>query len=320
LRHIFVLTSAAAHGRVFLYVVCSSILRNIVSFVVHEPSTLAEALGVLAHEGDACAPLAGGTDLLLGIRRRARKYRSVVNIKFIPGLGGLDWDSATGLTIGALTTFRAIETGDHVRSRFPALVEAARVVAGVQLRNLATIGGNLGNASPSADSAPPLVALGATIEIVSAAGARAVPVENCLTGPGRTVLRHGELFTRISIPASAARGGSAYARFSPRSAMDIGIASVAASIALDADQRCTSCRIALGAVAPVPLRSGMAEGALEGERLTPALIGRAAELAAAAARPITDIRGTADYRKAIVKVLAARVLAQAAARAERMVS
>jgi len=191
-------------------------------------------------------------------------------------------------------------------------------VAGVQLRNLATIGGNLGNASPSADSAPPLVALNATIEIASAAGTRRMPVERCLTGPGRTVLTPGEIFTAISVPAPSPRSGNAYARFSPRSAMDIGIASVAASITLDADRRCTSCRIVLGAVAPVPLRSGMAEGALEGERLTPALLEQAGELAAQAARPISDIRGSADYRRAIVRVLTTRVVALAASRAERM--
>ena len=288
------------------------------SFSVHEPATLGEALAVLKDEGDATAPLAGGTDLLLRIRRRARKYRSVVNIKFVPGLNELHWDARTGLTIGALTTFRAIETHDSVRAHFPALAEAARVVAGVQLRNLATIGGNLGNASPSADSAPPLVALNATIEIASAAGTRRMPVERCLTGPGRTVLTPGEIFTSILIPAPSPRSGNAYARFSPRSAMDIGIASVAASITLDADRRCTSCRIVLGAVAPVPLRSGMAEGALEGERLTPALLEQAGELAAQAARPISDIRGSADYRRAIVRVLTTRVVALAASRAERM--
>ena len=288
------------------------------SFSVHEPATLSEALAVLKDEGDATAPLAGGTDLLLRIRRRARKYRSVVNIKFVPGLNELHWDARTGLTIGALTTFRAIETHDSVRAHFPALAEAARVVAGVQLRNLATIGGNLGNASPSADSAPPLVALNATIEIASAAGTRRMPVERCLTGPGRTVLTPGEIFTSLLIPAPSPRSGNAYARFSPRSAMDIGIASVAASITLDADRRCTSCRIVLGAVAPVPLRSGMAEGALEGERLTPALLEQAGELAAQAARPISDIRGSADYRRAIVRVLTTRVVALAASRAERM--
>jgi CO/xanthine dehydrogenase FAD-binding subunit len=286
-------------------------------FAVHEPTTLGEALGVLAQEGDAGAALAGGTDLLLRIRRRARTYRSVINMKFVPGLSDLLWDERTGLTMGALTTFRAIETNAAIRAHYPALVEAARLVAGVQLRNLATVGGNLGNASPSADSVPPLVALGARVEIASVAGFRMAPVETCLTGPGRTLLAPGEIFSTIQVPAPLPLSGNAFARFSPRSAMDIGIASVAAAVTLDKDGRCTACRIALGAVSPRPLRAAMAEGALEGERLTPALAELVGQLASEAAQPISDIRGSADYRRAIVKVLAARVVSLAAARAAR---
>jgi carbon-monoxide dehydrogenase medium subunit len=286
-----------------------------VAFGVFEPATLPEALGLLADEGDASAALAGGTDLLLRIRRGARKYRSVVNIKFVPGLTGLSWDAQRGLTMGALTTFRAIEQDEHVRRHYHALVEAARVVAGVQLRNLATVGGNIGNASPSADSVPPLVALGAAIEIASANGTRIVPIENCISGPGRTVLTHGEIFTTISVPAPAARSGNAFSRFSPRSAMDIGIASVAASVTLDADGRCADCRIALGAVSPIPLRATAAENVLQGERITAAIADASGELAAAATKPISDIRGTAAYRRAIVRTLTIRVVQQAAARA-----
>ena len=241
------------------------------AFAVLEPATLTEALGLLAQEGDAGAALAGGTDLLLRIRRGARKYRSVVNIKFVPGLTGLTWDEQRGLTMGALTTFRTIEQDPHVRRHYHSLVEAARVLAGVQLRNLATVGGNIGNASPSADSMPPLVALGATIEIASANGTRVLPVEACIAGPGRTVLTPGEIFTTIHIPAPAARSGNAFSRFSPRAAMDIGIASVAAAVTLDADGRCSDCRIALGAVSPIPLRASAAEDALRGERITAAL-------------------------------------------------
>jgi carbon-monoxide dehydrogenase medium subunit len=288
-----------------------------VTFAVHEPTTLDEALAVLAQEGDAGAALAGGTDLLLRIRRRTRKYRSVINIKFVPGLDQLSWDARNGLTMGALTTFRAVEINVAVRTHYPALVEAARVVAGVQLRNLATIGGNLGNASPSADSVPPLVALAATVEIASAAGFRVLPVELCLTGPGRTVLAPGEIFSSIRIPAPLRLSGNAYARFSPRSAMDIGIASVAASVTLDADGRCMACRIALGAVSPKPLRAAMAEGALEGRRPTPALIETIGQLASEAAQPISDIRGSADYRRAIVRVLAMRVVSLAVDRAAK---
>jgi carbon-monoxide dehydrogenase medium subunit len=285
-----------------------------VAFAVHEPKTLSEALGVLAEEGDACAALAGGTDLLLRIRRRVRTYRSVVNIKCVPGLTGIT-DDREGTTIGALTTFRAIETHRGVYRRYPALVEAARVVAGVQLRNLATIGGNLGNASPSADSVPPLVALGAWVDIASANGTRTERVEDCIVAPGRTMLKAGEIFAAIRIPAPAPRSGNAFARFSPRSAMDIGIASVAVAITLDADGRCTACRIALGAVSPAPLRAEMAERRLIGERLTQALSDEAGNLADAAALPISDIRASADYRRRIIRVLASRMITRAASRA-----
>ena len=284
------------------------------TFIVHEPTTVTEAVTLLAAEGDAGAALAGGTDLLLRMRRGLRRYRSVVNLKKIPGFDAMTWD-AGDLRLGPLVTFRTLETSPLVRARYAALAEAAHAVAGVQLRNLATIGGNIGNASPSADGVPPLVALGAEVGIASASAARQIPIEDCFIGPGRTVLTPGEVFASIRVPTPAAGSGNAFARFSPRSAMDIGIASVAASVTLGSDGRCTACRIAPGAVSPVPYRAEAAEAALLGERPTPALASRAGELAAAAARPITDIRGTADYRRAMVRVLTARVILAAASRA-----
>ncbi len=279
-------------------------------FEYHEPTSLNEALDILASEGDAGAALAGGTDLLLRIRRRLASYRAVVNLKYLPGLAGMAW-TEKGLALGSLTTFRRIETDTLVRSKYPALISAARVVAGVQLRNLATIGGNLGNASPAADSVPPLVALGATVTLESKSGSRTIPVEESIAGPGRTVLGPGEIFTTISIPAPGPRSGNAYARFSPRSAMDIGIASVATYVAVDDQGRSEECRIALGAVSPTPRRATRAESMVKGERLTPALAERAADLAAEDAEPITDIRGSAEYRRAIVKVLTSRMLQEA---------
>lgn len=285
------------------------------SFAVYEPTTLPEAIGVLAEQGDAGAPLAGGTDLLLRMRRGLRKYRSVVNLKFVPGLADIVWDARTGLTLGALATFRAIEKDPRICATYPALAEAAQVVAGVQLRNLATVGGNLGNASPSADSVPPLVALGASVAIAGPGGVLQLSVEACLTGPGRTVLTPQQIFTAIGIPRPAPRSGNAFARFSPRAAMDIGIVSAAAAVTLDEDDRCVDCRIALGAVSPTPLRAIAAETALQGMVMTQAAIAVAGALAAEAAEPISDIRGSAEYRRAIVRVLTMRVLARAAARA-----
>ena len=284
-------------------------------FEYYEPTTMDEALDLLAQEGDAGAALAGGTDLLLRIRRHARTYRSVINIKYVPGLAGISWDEGTGLRVGAITTFRAIETNPIVMAKYASLTDGARVLAGVQLRNLATIGGNVGNASPSADSVPPLVAMGAQVTIASKQGPRTLPIEECLTGPGRTVLSPGEIFSSIQLPPPGERNGNAYERFSPRSAMDIGIASVAASVTLGADGRCEDARISLGAVSPVPLRATAAEDALRGEVITDALCAHAAELATAAAQPISDLRGTADYRRAMVGVLTRRMLQLAAQRA-----
>ncbi len=286
------------------------------NFAVYEPKTLPDAIGLLTEHADGGVPLAGGTDLLLRIRRGLRKYRSVINLKGVPDLGDMLWDPQVGLTLGALTTFRAIERDVRIRALFPALAEAAEVVAGVQLRNLATIGGNLGNASPSADSVPPLVALGAMVTIAGPSGTKALPVEACLIGPGRTVLAPQDIFTTITLPRPAPRSGNAFIRFSPRAAMDIGIVSAAASITLDADGRCSSCRIALGAVSAMPLRVTAAEEALHGGSTTPGAFELAGALAADAAQPISDIRGSADYRRAIVRILTARVLTRAAARAK----
>jgi carbon-monoxide dehydrogenase medium subunit len=285
-----------------------------VAFAYYEPATLDEAYSILAQEGDGAAPLAGGTDLLLQLRRRLRSYRSVVNLKSI-GLNGISFDPEQGLRFGALTTFRAIERSPVVQMHYPSLVEAAAVVAGVQLRNIATVGGNLGNASPSADSVPPLVALGATVTVRSPRGSRTLPIEQCFAGPGKTVLAPDELFTSVQAPAPPARSGNAYQRFTPRSAMDIAVVSVGAFVALDEGGRCTFARIALGAVSPVPLRATRAEEALLGEELSESLVEEAGRLASEAARPISDIRGGADYRRTLTGVLTRRMVSLAAQRA-----
>ena len=287
-----------------------------VRFEYYEPATLDEAFAILGREGDGAAALAGGTDLLLQLRRQVRSYRSVVNIKQL-ALNSVAFDPAQGLRFGAVTTFRALETAPSVVEYYPSLVEAARVVAGVQLRNIATVGGNLGNASPSADSVPPLVALGATATVAGPRGARRLAVEDCFAGPGKTVLAPDELFTAVQVPAPAPRSGNAYARFTPRSAMDIAVVSAAASVTLDEEGRCAAARIALGAVSPVPLRVTKAEELLVGERPTEALLEEVGRLAREAARPISDIRGGAEYRRTLAGVLAKRMVAAAYARARQ---
>jgi aerobic carbon-monoxide dehydrogenase medium subunit len=278
------------------------------AFDYYEPATLPEAFAMMASAGESGAVLAGGTDLLLQMRRGLRSLRSIINIKQIPGLDELRCANGGGLRLGPLVTFRRLETDANVRACYPSLAEAATVVAGVQLRNLATVGGNIGNASPSADSIPPLVALDAVAEIAGPNGARSLPLADALLGPGRTTLAGNELFAGFDVPAPPARSGNAYQRLTPRAAMDIAVVSVAALVALDAGGRITSCRIALGAVSPVPLRAERAERELLGERLSPALLQRAGELAGDAVSPISDIRGSASYRRAMIGVLTRRVL------------
>ena len=288
------------------------------SFTYHEPETLGEAVDLLRKGGDDIAALAGGTDLLLRIRRHIRTYASVVNLKRIPGLDSIEEDDA-GLTIGALTTFREIECNAGLQQRFPALVDAARVVAGVQIRNLATIGGNLANASPSADSVPAMIALNGSVTIVGPGGERSIPIEEAIASPGKPALEPGEIFTQIRMPRPAANSSSSYERFTPRSAMDIGIASVGAALTLLPDGQVSEVRIALGAVSARPLRASAAEALFAGERLSDELLEQAGILAAAAAQPITDIRGGEEYRRAIVKVLTGRTLTIAAERAGALV-
>lgn len=284
------------------------------SFDYYEPRTLDEAIDLLQRGGPDTAVLAGGTDLLLRIRRRVRAYSAVVNLKRIPGLSGIEWD-ADGVTIGALTPFRVIESDARILQTYPALVDGAKVVAGVQIRNLATIGGNLANASPSADSVPPMVVLGAVVTIVGPSGERTMPVEETITGPATTALAPGEIFTSIRLPLPVEGSSSAFERFTPRSAMDIGIVSAAASFAVRADGTVHNPRIALGAVSPRPLRVAAAETLLTGRALSTELIEEAATLAAAAATPISDIRGGADYRRSLTRVMTRRVIETAAERA-----
>ena len=284
-------------------------------FTYYEPQTLSEASAILVRDGDRAAILAGGTDLLLQIRRRARQPKSVVNIKAISALHGLEYHATDGLRIGALTTFRQLETDANVAAIYPALSEAAKVVAGVQVRNLATVGGNLGNASPSADSVPPLVALNSTVLIDGVGGQRELPITDCIVGPGQTALMPGEFFVAIQVPNVPAASGNTYERLTPRAAMDIAIVSSAAFIALDHNGRCLDSRIALGAVTPVPFRAQLAETSMRGEALTPALLERVGELAAEAVHPISDIRGSADYRRAMVAALTRRTVARAWRRA-----
>jgi carbon-monoxide dehydrogenase medium subunit len=278
------------------------------------PHTVADALQVMAAEPEARV-LAGGTDLLVQYQAGLRRPSVFLDIKRIPDLMRIEADDE-GVTIGAAVP--AVEIGSHptIRAWWPGLVEAVRLIGSTQIQGRCTIGGNLCNASPAADSTCALIVNRAVATVAGPAGMRTVPVDTFVTAPGRTVLERGELLVSVRLPKPPTGAGDAYQRLIPRSEMDIAVASVAVALVVDARGTCTDARIALGAVAPVPLLVPDAAAALRGSALDDEALQRAASAASAAARPIDDKRGTAGYRRHVVGVLTRRVAAVAAARAK----
>lgn len=281
-------------------------------FEYSDVASLDEAVSLLRQYGDGAHVLAGGTDLLVMAKEERVNPEHLIDIKPIQGMGEITWDKQRVLKIGALATIRAIERSSLVMEKAPVVSQAAHLLGSVQIRNRATVGGNLCQAVPSAEMPPPLIALGATARIYGPNGYRTTPLEHLFVGPRRTSLSRQELLVELEVPVMPSNTGSAYLRFSPRKAMDLAIASAAAMVRLD-DGRCSDCRIVLGAVAPTPLRATKAEDTLRGERPGAGVIERAAELAAAEAMPISDIRASAEYRRELVKVLVRRTLFQSVA-------
>jgi carbon-monoxide dehydrogenase medium subunit len=278
-------------------------------FEYRRASSLLQAATVLAENPEARA-LAGGTDLLVDLRERRRPARLLIDVSALPEIQGLA-DHDGRLRIGSGTTVGALLASPLVAARAPALQWAARDFADYLTRNKATLGGNVANASPGADLVVPLLALDAEVTLAGPGGERALTLDAFLVGPRRTVLGSGELVRAVTIPA--VRGGQGWYKLGLKRGGAIAVVSVATRVDVDGQGRCRAARIALGAVAPRPFRATAAEAALLGQPLTPELVARAAELAAAAARPISDVRGQADYRQAMVRALVARALQTAAA-------
>ena len=274
-----------------------------------EPSSIAEIVALLARYGPQARILAGGTDVLTALKEGWERPEWIISLGRIPDLATIWYDEREGLRIGALATVRSVETAPVVRSHYPALAAAAGTLASVQIRNLATVAGNICRASPSADMAPILVALQAEVRLVGPAGERIVPLGSFFVGPGRTVLGRDELLTEILVPPLGLSAGAAYIKHSPRRAMDLAVVGVAVVVALDC-AICRDARIVLGAVAPIPLRARLAEQVLIGYQVTPALAEEAGRLAADEAQPISDVRGSAGYRRAMVALLTKRAVLQ----------
>jgi carbon-monoxide dehydrogenase medium subunit len=278
------------------------------------PTSVDECVRLLAERGPEAKVVAGGTDLVPQLKGGMLRPPCVVDLSGVAPLRRLTRGEAGALRIGASVTARTLERDDAVRTSYPGLAESGGMIGSVQIRNLATVGGNLCNAAPSADLAPPLLALDAEAVIAGPRGERRVPLASFFVGVRRTVLAPDELLVELVVPAPGPRSGGSYRRHTPRRELDIAVVGVASQLTLS-DGVCAKARIALAAVAPIPLRATAAEQALEGRPVTPEQLERAATLAADAARPISDQRGSADFRRHLVRVLTRRTLRTALERA-----
>ena len=281
------------------------------------PESVADAVVMLSDHGKNACVLAGGTDLIVQLRENRRRTDLVVDVKKIAELNALSYDAATGLTIGAAVPCYRIYGDGEIAAAYPGLMDAAKLVGGTGIQGRASLGGNLCNASPAGDTIPPMIVLGGTAGIAGPDGTRSVAVEDFCTAPGRTVLGDGEFLVSLHFPAPSPNSGAFYRRFIPRNEMDIAVVGVGASVVLSGDKSSfVSARIAVGAVAPTPLFVREAGEALAGEPVSDEAIQRAADIVRDAARPISDMRGTAEYRKHLTSVLTRRVVQGAVQRAK----
>ena len=277
------------------------------AFEFAAPRTLNDALKLFARPG-AVRALAGGSDIIDQLKTGRRKADLVVDVKRIPELLRLEM-AGDGLHIGAARCCTDVHQSATVRPRYAGLAEAAGLVGSVQIQNRAAVGGNVCNASPSADTTPALLVHEARAVIVSLRGRREVALTDFFTGPGQTVLQKGEILQELVLPLPPQNSASAYLRFIPRNEMDIAVAGVGSYLELEPGTMLVrKARIALASVAPTPVRARAAEAMLEGRIISADLIANAGEAAVQAASPITDVRGSAEYRRELVKVLTRRTL------------
>ena len=280
------------------------------AFEYTSPKTVSAAAALLAEKGDQARALAGGTDLIVQVREGKRHLERIVDIKDIPETNVLSYDAQTGLNLGSAVPCYKIYGDAAISAAYPALADSTHIIGGTAIQGRAAVGGNLCNASPAADTIPPLIVLEATCVIAGTDGTREVPVESFCTAPGRTVMENGEFLQSLKIPALQSNSSSFYLRFIPRNEMDIAVVGAGASVTLDdAKESIVSARIALAAVAPTPLFAEEASALLAGRSVSDeSAIDEAAEAAKAIARPISDMRGSAEQRVHLVGVLTKRAL------------
>jgi len=280
------------------------------------PKSLDEALTLLKERGDGVRLLAGGTDVLVQMKEAGLHPSVVVSIHALAELKRIEFDETKGLRLGSGVDMGTIAEHPIVRERYSALADGARVVGSTQTRNMATIGGNICNAAPSADTSPPAVVFDAIAEIARPQGTREATVEELFAGPGKTLLSPDEIVVAFRLPAFPKHTGSVYQRHTPRKIMDIAVVGIGVRLTLGDDGAIADARICLGAVGPTVFRVNDAEEALIGKPPSDQLFERAAELSKEAARPISDVRGSAEFRRYLVGVMTKRCLGIALERAK----
>lgn len=278
-------------------------------FEYHAPSTLEEACRFLVELPNAKV-MAGATDMIPPMKDKAFTCEHVIDLKKIPGLDYLEYDEEEGLKIGALTTLFTLETSELVKEKNPAVAKAAKYVASTQIRMKGTMVGNICNASPSCDSAPILVVMGAKILVTGVDGSREIPIDEFFVSPRKTTLKPGEIVTGIVVPPLQENESAAYIKHAVRKAMDLAIVGVAARIKVE-NGICVDAALGLGAVAIKPVRAPEAEAVLIGKALTDDVIAEAAEVAKANVKPISDIRASKEYRADMIKVFTKRAVKEA---------
>ena len=286
------------------------------AFEYVSPKTLQETVSLKAEKGEEARLIAGGTDIIVQMRGGRRRPQRLIQTKDIPELNELAFDPQQGLTLGATVPCYRIYQNETVAQAYPGLIDAAEMIGSVQIQGRASVGGNLCNAAPSADCIPPLIVLHATAHIAGPNGTRDVPVEQFCTAPGQNMLQPGEILVSLHLPPPQKRFGACYLRFIPRNEMDIAVAGVGTSVALDeSGERFVSARISLASVAPTPLLVEGVEEAVAGQPVSEETFERVAELSRQAARPINDMRGTIEQRRHLCGVLTKRTLRGAIQRA-----
>jgi carbon-monoxide dehydrogenase medium subunit len=286
-------------------------------FELLQPRSLREALQLKHDAGERAKLLAGGTDLLVLLKERKVRTEAVISLGRLRELNYIR-RSQEGITLGALVTHSAVAASEIMKEKFPDLAEACAQIGAAQIQNLGTVGGNLCNASPAADTAPPLLLSEALLTLASTRGTRRVSIDDFFLGPRRTVLQPDEILTDIFLPHAVGRRGATYLKLGRRQAMEIAIVGLGVAIHLNGSDRVVSeCRIAMGSVAPTVVRARAAEEILRAREINDQLIDEIAAVAADAARPISDLRASAEYRLDMIRVLCRRAIGAALARAKQ---